>query len=427
MSQIIKKNKIKPKSYFIFVLGCQMNEADAEKVDASLASLGWQRVIKETEASLIVVVACSVRQSAVDKIYGKAKNWQSGRKQGKIKTILTGCFLPRDRKRMLQKFDWLLPIEELDKLGSLLGVKKSCPKSGSYLCLPAKRESAHQAYVPIMTGCNNFCSYCAVPYTRGREKSRLAREVIKECAGLIKQGYKEITLLGQNVNSYSDGCYNFSKLLKKIDQIPGDYWLRFITSHPKDFSNELLAVMKSGRHITPYLHLPIQSGDGSILKAMNRHYTVKHYLELIKKVREQIPGIMLSTDIIVGFPGESRKKFENSKKVFAQVKFDMAYIAQYSPRAGTAAYKIKETVSKKEKKNREEEINNILKGTALEKNQKYLGRTIKVLVEKYKNGKCWGKTDTFKTVGFTGPKRMIGQFKKVKINRVDSWGLFGRI
>ena len=425
MSLTNHKNKARPKSYIILVFGCQMNKSDAERVDAYLSSLGWQKTTRETEASLIVVVACSVRQSAIDRVYGKAMHWQRGRRQGKIKTVLTGCFLPRDKKKMSQKFDLLLPIEDLNKLAVFLDSKNKNNKVPSYLCLPAKYGSNFQAYVPIMTGCNNFCSYCAVPYTRGREKSRPASEVITECRALIAQGCKEITLLGQNVNSYIDDGYNFPKLLKKIDKIKGNYWLRFVTSHPKDFSEELLMVMKNGQHIVPYLHLPIQSGDDSILKVMNRQYTVEHYLKLIERAQKAIPKIMLSTDIIVGFPGETKKKFENSKQLFEKVKFDMAYISQYSPRAGTVAYKMKDTVKKAEKKIREEEINNILKITALEKNQRYLGKIVKVLVEKYKNGQCWGKTDTFKTVGFAGQKTMIGQFKKVKINKVGSWGLFG--
>lgn len=404
-----------------------MNLSDAERIEKILIDSGWQKTTSEKQADLIVVVACSVRQAPVDRIYTRAAKWQSRRGWKKIKTILTGCVLDLDCKKMSPLFDAILPIGEINRLSEIIGVKSTHINPEDYLCLPALHNSKFSALVPISNGCNNFCSYCAVPYVRGREVSRSVESIISECKKLIKQGYREIILVGQNVNSYKSGKYDFSKLLKNIDVIPGDYWLRFLTSHPKDLSDELIKVMARGEHVTPYLHLPVQSGDDQILAKMNRRYTVKHYLDLLRKVRRAVPGVCITTDLIVGFPGETKKQFANSAKLFRQAEFCMAYPARYSPRPGTAAAKLADDVPPAEKKRRWEVINNILKKTALAANKKYLGQIEKVLVDGYKRGKCSGKTATYKNVIFPGSKSLVGKFVKVKINKVDSWGLFGKI
>ncbi len=410
--------------YFIYVLGCQMNYADAERLASVLSGLGYKKSVDEKSADLVAVVACSVRQGAVDRIFGKARDWQKKRRQGKLLTILTGCVLKSDEKTLREKFDLILNIKDIGKLPKLLKVK-AVKEQKNYFHLVPQRQSKFQAVVPIMTGCNNFCAYCVVPYVRGREISRPATELIRECRTLIKNGCKEIFLLGQNVNSYKSGRYDFPKLLAKIDRIKGDWWLRFATSHPKDLSAELIEIMARGAHLTPYLQLPIQAGDKKILKAMNRKYTPAHYLKLVKAVRQAIPDAMISTDVIVGFPGESREQFLNTVKIFKQVQFDMAYIAQYSPRQQTVAFKLKDDVSKKEKKRRWQILNETLKITALARNKKLVSQTLRVLVEECKNDQCSGKTDTFKTAIFPGRKNLIGRFAEIKINRVDSWGLFG--
>ncbi|MBI5766045.1 MiaB/RimO family radical SAM methylthiotransferase [Candidatus Falkowbacteria bacterium] len=458
MVKMAKKAKTKKaKKYFIWVLGCQMNKSDGERIDAVLSGIGYLKTAKESEADLIVAVACSVRQSAIDRIYGKSRIWQKKRSKGELITILTGCVLDKDKNKLNNKFDLILSILEINQLPSKLGGLKVI-EVADYFHLKPSPSSKFQAYVPIMTGCNNFCSYCVVPYVRGKEISRPAEEIINECRDLIKRGYKEITLLGQNVNSYQDPTptlpliqgegellplvsrgsrareagergskIDFPKLLKEIDNIKGDYWLRFITSHPKDLSDDLIKIMAKGKHITPYLHLPIQSGDKDILKTMNRKYTPAHYLRLINKVKKNIPDVMISTDIIVGFPGETKKQFLNTIKIFKKIKFDMAYIAKYSPRSGTAAAELKDNVPQSEKARRWQELTEILKKMALENNKKLMGKTVRVLVEQYKNNKCLDKTDTFKTVIFESNKNLIGQFVKVKIEKVDSWGLYGKI
>ncbi len=311
-----------------------MNKADSEKIAAVLENKGYKRALDIKKADLVVVNMCSVRQSAVDRVYGLLP------KIKEKKSILTGCILKKDRKKFSKYFDEIIDIKEFTKNKQ-------------------KYSDNIKAFVPIMTGCNNFCAYCVVPYTRGREISRPADEIIYEVKKLVKQGYKEIWLLGQNVNSYSD--IPFSKLLRKINSIPGKFWIRFTSSHPKDFSDDLIKAMAECKKVAKYLNLPVQSGDDEILKKMNRPYTVAQYKKLVKKIRSKIPNINLSTDVIVGFPGETKKQFENTVKLFKEIKYDIAYISRYSPRSGTAAAKLKDNVSQKEKKRREKILEKTLK------------------------------------------------------------------
>ncbi|MFA6215207.1 MAG: tRNA (N6-isopentenyl adenosine(37)-C2)-methylthiotransferase MiaB [Patescibacteria group bacterium] len=427
--------------YKIITFGCQFNLTDAERVAAVLEKIGYVKAATESEADLIMVLACSVRQTAIDRIYGLNKKFSQLKQKKPVITILSGCVLKSDLEKMKKIFDLIFEIKDLANLPKLLAAKNSLPKT----CLPAARaksyfairpvyESKFRVEVPIMTGCNNFCTYCVVPYVRGREISRPAQAVISECKDLISQGYKEIILLGQNVNSYrseirnqKSEIRNFPDLLKAIDDIPGDYWLTFVTSHPKDLSDKLIKTMAAGRHIMFYLHLPVQSGDNEILKKMNRRYTVSHYQNLIRKVRKAVPKISISTDTIVGFPGETKKQFANTLKLFEAVKFDMAYLAQYSSRSGTAAAKLADNVAKTEKAKREKALNQVLARTALANNQKMIGKTVKVLVEKYQPGFCFGKTSNFKNVKFSSAVDYTGQFVLVKIVSCYAWGLNGEL
>lgn len=391
------------KKYYLWVLGCQMNKSDAERVSAVLNKLGYQEVKSEKEADVVLTLACSVRQSAIDRIYGKAKIWEKIKKTKPLITILSGCVLAKDKVKMVKNFDLIFDIKDLSKLSALLTSRKfsfPLPKN-DYFKIHPSYQTNFQAYVPISTGCNNFCTYCVVPYVRGSEKSRKASEIITECQNLIARGYKEITLLGQNVNSYGKDLksnLNFPALLQKIAHLKGDFWLRFVTSHPKDLSNQLIEVITSNNKICNYLHLPVQAGDNTILKKMNRKYSREYYIKLINKIRKNIPDIAISTDIIVGFPGETKKQFQNTVKLFKEVKFDMAYIAQYSPRPGTGAYELKDDVPKIEKQRREKILTAILKETALEQNKKLIGKDLKVLIENKKGNVFFGKTETFKTV-----------------------------
>ncbi len=372
--------------YYIFTYGCQMNQSDSERIAASLQAQGHKPVRADSpaqalaKAGLIVLNVCSVRQSAVDRVYEKINRF-SGKK-----IIVAGCLLEYDKKR----------------LAAHRNVSFWHPND--YFDLPPIPQSQLSTFVPIMTGCNNFCSYCVVPYTRGREKSRPAEEILAEVKSLIKSGCKEIILLGQNVNSYKSSTdyglqttaikqkmavvgsrstvVDFPELLRLINILPGDFWLTFLTSHPKDMSDELIGTIARCQKITPAVHLPVQSGDNQILRKMNRHYTAAHYKKLIKKIRaafkkyrssgaknplegrakaalgaalarkNNFPPVAISTDIIVGFPGETKKQFQNTVKLCREIKFDKAYIAKYSPRPGTAAAKLKDNISPEEKKRR---------------------------------------------------------------------------
>ena len=461
-----------------------MNKSDSERIATILEKIGYKSASRENEADLILINMCSVRQSAVDRVYGliqKLKNLKT--KKPGLKTILTGCILKEDKRKFKKGFDLILNIKNLPKWPNLL-VPNSHDRALyelEYLNIQPKYQTNFRAFVPIMTGCNNFCSFCVVPYTRGREVSRPAKDILCEVKNLIERGAnpirnaisngaREIWLLGQNVNSYhspistnmttnfreynisdiraqiraDSRVINFAKLLKMVDDISGNFWIRFTSSYPKDFSDELIEVMAKCQKVTPYLNLPVQSGDDEILKKMNRPYTVSQYRNLVKKIRNAFKKyrkgleseIAISTDVIVGFPGETKKQFQNTVKLFKEIKFDMAYIAKFSPRPGTAAAKIKDNVSPKEKERRYKILTEILKETALEKNEKYIGKEVEVLVEKQeaknKRQVYFGKTKTYKTVklqttNYKLQTNSVGQFIKVKILDVLPWGLKGKL
>ncbi len=333
-----------------------MNESDSERIAGFLEAQGYKSAPDMEGADLVVINACSVRQSAIDRIFGlKPKIRKLKLQNPNVKTILTGCVLKSDKKNFKEFFDEVLSLSQFfhgrDKIGR------------NYFELEPKYKSPKSAFVPIMTGCDNFCSYCVVPYVRGRETSRRPEEIIKEIKELInpveqgKQSYKEITLLGQNVNSYK---YDFSKLLKEINALPGKFTIKFMTNHPKDMSDELIKTIAKSKKVAKEIHLPIQSGDDEILRKMNRDYTIRQYKDLVKKIKKEIPNVKISTDVIVGFPGETKKQFENTVKLFKEVKFDKAYINKYSPRSGTSAYNLKDDVSHQEKKRRWNILNDIV-------------------------------------------------------------------
>lgn len=347
-----------------------MNTADAEKISDVLESIKYKKTSDPSEADLIIITMCSVRQAAVDRVHWLAHKLQSY----KAKTILTGCLLKKDKKYFEEGFDYVVDIGDskaFKKIARDYGLKRTSQAStarsreargearieravaGPRALAKGHIPSDPSGYIPIMTGCNNFCSYCVVPYTRGREVSLPTQEIVKEVKQALKKGAKEIWLLGQNVNSYKDKKMNFPKLLKMVNDIPGNFKLNFTTSHPKDFSDELIKTMVKCEKLSHDLNLPIQSGDNTVLRKMNRPYTVTQYKNLVKKIRKAIPDVRLSTDIIVGFPGETKKQFENTLKTLKEIKYGVAFINKYSPRAGTAAAKLKDNVSWEEKKRRE--------------------------------------------------------------------------
>lgn len=311
--------------------------ADSERIRNKLNSSGYRIAKNEKEADLIVVNGCSVRQSAIDRLYAKVNRISTS---GGKKIILAGCILEHDKNKLKDVVDEIWSPDE-------------------YFDFEPAYSNPFSAYVPIMTGCNNFCSYCAVPYTRGRERSRPANEIIKEIEKLAGDGYKEIWLLGQNVNSYKDSKTSFPKLLKTVNDISGDCKIHFMSSHPKDFSDELINTIAKCEKISKEIHLAVQSGDDEILKKMNRSYTVEHFKNLIEKIRKAIPDAKISTDVIVGFPGETKEQFQNTVNLFKEIGFEKAYIGKYSPRPGTAAAKMEDNVPPEEKKRRWKILNEI--------------------------------------------------------------------
>jgi len=460
-----------------------MNHSDSERIASVLEKYGFRPLRKEggadlsaealAKADLAVFNTCGVRQMAEDRVYGQIHNLRKSNPD--VKIILTGCLSNRKdvQRRLKNKVDLFCEIKNfLEKINKLLvtsyELRVTSQNSGlnRYLNIKPKYNTEYSAYVPIMTGCNNFCAYCVVPHARGREISRPAGEIINEIKSLIKKGYKEIILLGQNVNSYKDGNVNFPKLLKKINDLTGKFWLKFISSHPKDMSDELIKTITKSKKVCEYVHLPIQAGDDKVLKRMNRKYNAKHYLKLIKKIESAFgkykPGIIysLTSDIIVGFPGETNGQFLKSADIMERIPYDMVYFGQYSPRPNTIAWKMKDNVSKKEKVRREKYLNEILKKTTFANNKKYVGKVFEVLVDKklspfgkWRGGErfekpvktrdskiplnppfpkgetiYFGKTRTMKNVKFTATETdLIGKFVKVKIIKANIWSLMGVI
>ena len=435
------------KKYFIKTFGCAMNFSDSERLASFLESHQFKLASKIERADLAIFNTCGVRQMAEDRVYGQIHNLRRDFPETKI--ILTGCVAQRRdvQKRLKNKVDLFVSVKDFPKkVGKFLNAKNKTKKTVSaknnrqdYFALQPKYSNKFSASVPIMTGCNNFCAYCVVPYARGPEISRPAEEILSEVKNLIKNGCKEITLLGQNVNSYRGTYHNkplsFAELLKMINDLPGNFWLRFLTSHPKDMSDELIEVITSAEKVCEYVHLPIQAGDNTVLKRMNRKYTRRHYLDLIKKIEagfaKNKPKTIysLTTDIIVGFPGETKEQFAKSAEVMKQVPYDMVYFGQFSPRPGTAAWNMKDDVSKQEKARREKYLNEILKKSSYENNKKYVGKIFDILIEKEKNGFYYGKTRTLKNVKLPVGKikNLIGKIVKAKITKANIWNLEGKI
>ncbi len=326
--------------YHIITYGCQMNKADSERAAAMLERKGYKPTKNIKTADLILVNMCSVRQSAVDRVHGLFHKFEELKtKNRKLKTIITGCILQKDRKKLQKIFDDIKPG------------------------LFAKSESKNNSLssIPISNGCNNFCSYCVVPFTRGNLVCRSHKAILKEAKRAVNAGAREIWLLGQNVNDYQSGAVNFAKLVAMIEAIPGDFSFFFTSPHPKNFSGELIAILAKCQKFSKRLNLPVQSGDDEILKKMNRNYTVGQYEALVNKIRKNIPDMNLSTDVIVGFPGETKRQFANTAKLFRKIKFNIAYVAKYSPRPGTTAANLKDDVPRLEKKRREKILNEIIK------------------------------------------------------------------
>jgi tRNA-2-methylthio-N6-dimethylallyladenosine synthase len=416
--------------YHIVTFGCQMNRSDSERIASVLETIKYEEAFDLKEADLVIINMCSVRQSAVDRVYGLTPQFTAlKKKNGAFKTVLTGCILKPERAKLSEVFDFILDKKDLDKWPQLLKGKEVESKKYDYLKIVPKYTNKIQALVPISNGCDNFCTYCAVPFTRGRLFSRDYKDILKEIKDLVSKGYKEIWLLGENVNSYSSKGVNFSKLIKEIDKIEGKFWLRFTSPHPKDFSDELIKTLAQSNKFVPYINLPAQSGDNIVLKEMNRPYTREKYLALIKKIKKAFKNnISISTDIIVGFPNETEVQFKNSERLMKEVQFDMAFISEYSPRPQSfSSEKMENNVLKKNKKRRALALNNILKETAFKNNKKLLNKEVEVLVLE-KNGEYYaGRTDQNKAIRFKSSEDLSGTFVNVKIMKATAWNFEGNL
>lgn len=431
------------KRYHLITFGCQMNYADSERIITILENAGYQSTPLLDQAELVIVNMCSVRQKAVDRIYGLIpKIRQQKAENSHLQTILTGCISNKDQEKLREEFDFILEKENLLSWPKLLGFPQQKNKSQHYLEVSPTYQSPFSAFVPIMTGCNNFCTFCIVPYTRGREYSRPVENILFEINHLAQKNYKEIWLLGQNVNSFSGktangDIINFSQLLILINKIPGDFWLFFTSSHPKDFSDELIETMARLPKIAPYLNLPVQSGNNKVLATMNRSYSIEQYNEIVKKVRksfwEKRKGLerllSLSTDAIVGFPQETEDEFNDTVALFERIKYDSAHIAKFSPRPQTAAAQMIDNVPHREKVKRKEKLNSILAKTALENNRHYLSQKIPVLIEEIsiEHQFMLGRSRSYKVVKIEGfNPSLLGKIILVEITNVTPWRLEAR-
>lgn len=433
---------MKKNTYHLITIGCQMNKADSERVASFLEERAFVLLPNFKEAELVILTTCGIRQSAEDRVYGLVNQIRKANSEAVV--IITGCLAKRKdvMRRLKGQVDLFMPINELPNIFELLKNSHLEKKFDTeevrlaagekYLSIQPKHHSPFTAFVPVGNGCDNFCSYCVVPYARGREVYRSSEEVLEEVKKLLADGYKEIFLIAQNVNSYRDGEKTFPDLLKKILALPGKFWVRFSSSHPKDLSDELIALFAE-KKMCPHLHLAMQSGDNEILTKMNRRYTIEHFYELVKKARVVLPEIAVTTDVIVGFPGETEEQFANSAKAFQELEFDLAYVSQYSPRPGTVSSLMEDDISKKEKDRRDKILVKILEESGLKKNQKYLGKEVLVLVDgKNKKGKYYGKTASFKNVWLTAAENipadsLVGHFVKTKIIKATDSGLEGEL
>ena len=441
--------------YLITTFGCQSNTADSEKTAEIMENLGYVRAdntedLISAKNPVLIFNTCSVRQKAEDRILGlnnKLENLKA--KSPELKIILTGCMMhhsEKELKKRLPFFDYFIDIKKIKTLEKILPKIKEdhkmvLEKCSSTKSAPFKVKTKVSALVSISNGCDNFCAYCIVPLARGREISKTVIDIMSDVKKAVTNGAKEIWLLGQTVNSYRCNLKSktsnlpageaglkpkeikFPELLRMVNNIPGDFWFRFTSPHPKDFSDELIKTMTGCEKFAHYINLPVQSGNNAVLKRMGRPYTVGHYKKLVGKIRKAMPDIAISTDIIVGFPGETRKQFEDTKKLFKEMKYDMAFISEYSPRPKTTAYKMfKDDVPHQEKEKRKNELNEILKKTALENNQNMVGQIVKVLN---------GRTEDNKPIEITNVKHSMlnikNKFALAKVTRANIWSLKGKI
>ncbi|MBZ9608228.1 tRNA (N6-isopentenyl adenosine(37)-C2)-methylthiotransferase MiaB [Clostridium estertheticum] len=433
-------------NYYIETWGCQMNEEDSEKLSGMLIPVGYKRTLDKGTADIIIFNTCCVRENAEQKVDGNIGALKTMKKNNpKLIIAIIGCMMQQDgmAKHIITKFPFVDIIigthnahkfpEYLNRIqGGESSIVEIWDKEENIIeGIKIDRGNNLKGFVTIMYGCNNFCTYCIVPYVRGRERSRKPEEIINEITAMVAQGYKEITLLGQNVNSYGKGLtpeINFAQLLRRINTIENLERLRFMTSHPKDLSNEVMQVIAEGDKICEHVHLPVQSGSSNLLNKMNRHYDRQQYLDLVKDIRTTIPNVGISTDIIVGFPGETEEDFAETLSLMEEVKFNLAFTYLYSKRKGTPADEMLDQVPDDVKHERFNRLIEVVNRNCAERNRECVGKIVEVLVEGYSKNdknKLSGRTRNGKLVNFEGNDKAIGDLVSVQITEAHSFSLLG--
>lgn len=449
--------------YDIWTIGCQMNKADSERVAVGLEALGLQPALHTDQADVIVVNTCVVRGSAEEKVLGKLAALR-GLKRARPHAFVAvmGCLVPPDRQELAARFphvDLFFTVGEADRL--MDAVQRRLASAPQYTCSDEPRspngvrpgsdaeytlqgetvgvhggQPAVTKYVPIIYGCNNFCTYCIVPFRRGRERSRPPEEVLAEVEHWAARGVREVTLLGQNVDAYQgrsagandeEAVVDLAALLRRVHNVPGLLRIRFLTSHPRDMSDRLISTVAELPKVCPAINLPVQAGDNAVLAAMHRGYTVEEYRQLVGRIRAAIPGVALSTDLIVGFPGESEAQFQNSLNLLAELRFDMVHVAAYSPRPGTRAALMADDVSLEEKGRRLQAVESLQREIIAGINTGLLGADVEILVEGWHKGKWMGRTRTDKIVFFADDRQWLGEMVTVRVTKTGPWSLQGRL
>jgi len=422
--------------YHLWTIGCQMNKAESHRIAGLLASAGFDAVGSFDDADLIVLNTCVVRQSAEDRIVGTLGLLERvKRNRPEVPILVTGCFASLDPAGLQRRFphvDLFFGPGEYASLQDWLsshGLLPDAPDEGCMRAAPGDDDAGVSAFIPIIQGCNNFCTYCIVPYTRGRETSREPEDVVSEVRNLVAAGVKEVVLLGQNVDSYGHdlpGKPDLADLLEMLDPIEGLERIRFLTNHPKDMSQKLIDAMARLEKVCEHLDLALQSGDNDMLHSMGRGYTVEHFAALVGDIRAAMPSVSISTDIIVGFPGETEKQFENTYAALEKLRFDVVHVAAYSPRTGTvASRKYADSISpetKSERLHRVEELQEQVAGTI---NSAYEGRVERILIQGTRKGRWYGRTRTDKLVFVSSEQPLVGQFVDVHITKTSPWALQG--
>ena len=438
----------------IVTLGCQMNQSDSERIRSVIEGMGFEVTDCEEDASLIGVVACSVRQKAIDKVYAKIHKWNQWKNDRPLITFVSGCILDADEKKFLKLFDLVFRMNELPELPAMLqqcgvaneyavrhpldGIERIDERTDFWQIDPAY-SSDFEAFVPIQNGCNKFCTYCAVPYTRGREVSRASDDILDEVKRLVEQGKKSITLLGQNVNSYGldkkGAEISFAELLRRIgeygDACGRELWVYFTSPHPRDMTRDVIEAIADYKCLAKQIHLPVQSGDDELLRRMNRNYTVEAYLNIIDDIRELLPTATIFTDVIVGFSGETEEQVEHSAALLDKVGFNMAYIAKYSPRVGAKSAEWEDDISPKEKSVRLARLTEVFKRTSHEHNQAMVGKTFRVLIDgcdRRMEGALTGRTEGRLPIRILdADESLIGTFQDVEITAAAELSLTGSL